>query len=163
MLGGGRKTARGAQGPKPPRGRAQWFRGGLVFKAHRRLYHSTLSLRVVKKKEKIPASRSARGGRVWGGDRPPVVRGIRSRPEEGLGRVGRAVQRRDAPPCGTTDVHSSHPQGPEPEHHAFSPDGKHQLAKAHLPLDRRRWAEERLGRVGRAVQRRDAPPCADIT
>ena len=29
----------------------QWFRGGLVFKAHRRVYHSTLGLRVVKKKK----------------------------------------------------------------------------------------------------------------
>ena len=27
------------------------FRGGLVFKAHRLLYHSTLGLRVIKKKE----------------------------------------------------------------------------------------------------------------
>jgi hypothetical protein len=30
----------------------QRFRGGLVFKAHRLLYHSTLGLRVVKKKKK---------------------------------------------------------------------------------------------------------------
>jgi len=28
------------------------FRGGLVFKAHRLLYHSTLGLRVIKKKTK---------------------------------------------------------------------------------------------------------------
>ena len=28
----------------------QRFRGGLVFKAHRLLYHSTLGLRVIKKK-----------------------------------------------------------------------------------------------------------------
>jgi len=28
----------------------QRFRGGLVFKVHRRLYHSTLGLRVIKKK-----------------------------------------------------------------------------------------------------------------
>jgi len=28
----------------------QWFRGGLVFKAHRLLYHSTPGLRVIKKK-----------------------------------------------------------------------------------------------------------------
>ena len=28
------------------------FRGGLVFKAHRRVYHSTLGLRVTKKKKK---------------------------------------------------------------------------------------------------------------
>ena len=30
----------------------QRFRGGLVFKAHRLLYHTTLGLRVIKKKEK---------------------------------------------------------------------------------------------------------------
>ena len=29
----------------------QRFRGGLVFKAHRRVYHSTLGLRVTKKKQ----------------------------------------------------------------------------------------------------------------
>jgi len=29
----------------------QRFRGGLVFKAHRRVYHSTLGLRVIKKKK----------------------------------------------------------------------------------------------------------------
>jgi hypothetical protein len=40
---------------------------------------------------------------------------------------------------GSTDFHSSHPQGHEPKHHAFSPDGKRMLAKAHLPLDRRKW------------------------
>ena len=28
------------------------FRGGLVFKAHRLVYHSTLGLRVIKKKKK---------------------------------------------------------------------------------------------------------------
>ena len=31
----------------------QRFRGGLVFKAHRRLYHSTLGLRVIKRQKKI--------------------------------------------------------------------------------------------------------------
>ena len=31
----------------------QWFRGGIVFKAHRRLYHSTLGLRVIKKKKRL--------------------------------------------------------------------------------------------------------------
>jgi len=31
----------------------QWFRGGLVFKAHKLLYHSTLGLRVVKKKKHL--------------------------------------------------------------------------------------------------------------
>jgi len=30
----------------------QRFRGGLVFKAHRLLYHSTLGLRVIKKKRR---------------------------------------------------------------------------------------------------------------
>ena len=29
------------------------FRGGLLFKAHRRLYHSTLRLRVIKKEKKL--------------------------------------------------------------------------------------------------------------
>ena len=34
-------------------GRARnWFRGGLVFKAHRLVYHSTLGSRVIKKKKK---------------------------------------------------------------------------------------------------------------
>ena len=31
----------------------KWFRGGLVFKAHRLLYHSTLGARVTKKKKKF--------------------------------------------------------------------------------------------------------------
>ena len=30
----------------------KWFRGVLVFKAHRLVYHSTLGLRVIKKKKK---------------------------------------------------------------------------------------------------------------
>jgi len=34
-------------------GDVQQFRGGLVFKAHRRVYHSTLGLRVIKKKKKL--------------------------------------------------------------------------------------------------------------
>jgi len=34
----------------------QRFRGGLVFKAHRRLYHSTLGLRVIKKKNVMPST-----------------------------------------------------------------------------------------------------------
>jgi hypothetical protein len=37
---------------------------------------------------------------------------------------------------GSTDFY---PPGHEPKHHAFSPDGKRVLAKAHLPLDRRKW------------------------
>ena len=32
--------------------RGSWFRGGLVFKAHRLVYHSTLGWRVIKKKKK---------------------------------------------------------------------------------------------------------------
>ena len=38
------------------------FRGGLVFKAHRLLYHSTLGLRVIKKKKK---DRLARETYFW--------------------------------------------------------------------------------------------------
>jgi len=34
----------------------QRFRGGLVFKAYRLLYHSTLGLRVIKKKKKVGMS-----------------------------------------------------------------------------------------------------------
>ena len=30
-----------------------WFRGGLVFKAHRLLYHSTLGSRVIKRKKRL--------------------------------------------------------------------------------------------------------------
>ena len=30
----------------------KWFRGGLVFKAHRILYHSTLGFRIIKKKNR---------------------------------------------------------------------------------------------------------------
>jgi len=39
----------------------QRLRGGLVFKAHRLVYHSTLGLRVIKKK-----NTPARGFGVWG-------------------------------------------------------------------------------------------------
>ena len=41
----------------------QWFRGGLVFKAHRLLYHSTLGLRVIKKKRRCGAWVAAFG--MW--------------------------------------------------------------------------------------------------
>jgi len=34
------------------KGNMQRFRGGLVFKAHRLVYHSTLGVRVIKKKKK---------------------------------------------------------------------------------------------------------------
>ena len=33
----------------------QWFRGGLVFEAHRLVYHSILGLRVIKKKSGVHA------------------------------------------------------------------------------------------------------------
>jgi len=36
------------------------FRGGLVFEAHRLLYHSTLGLRVVQKKKKLTNSHHTR-------------------------------------------------------------------------------------------------------
>jgi len=36
----------------PTTSRAGQFRGGLVFKAHRLVYHSTLGLRVTKKKSR---------------------------------------------------------------------------------------------------------------
>ena len=41
------------------------FRGGLVFKAHRLVYHSTLDLRVIKKKKKV------RGRAVFRDAAPP--------------------------------------------------------------------------------------------
>ena len=44
----------------------QRFRGGLVFKAHGLLYHSTLGLRVIKKKRRLEEGR--RDNR---GSRPP--------------------------------------------------------------------------------------------
>jgi len=46
------------------------FRGGLVVKAHRLVYHSTLGLRVIKKKKKTPSLESRPeaycGCRVYG-------------------------------------------------------------------------------------------------
>jgi len=48
----------------------QRFRGGLVFKAHRLVYHSTLGLRVIKKKKHrylaCPVSRSIRKAALTG-------------------------------------------------------------------------------------------------
>ena len=38
--------------PRPLGRNEKRFRGGLVFKAHRLLYHSTLGSRVIKKKKK---------------------------------------------------------------------------------------------------------------
>jgi len=50
----GRRTAAGPG--------SSWFRGGLVFKAHRWLYHSTLGSRVMKKKKKAGPGSSCRVG-----------------------------------------------------------------------------------------------------
>ena len=43
----------------------QRFRGGLVFKAHKRLYHATLGLTVIQKKERGGAGTSG-GGDIGG-------------------------------------------------------------------------------------------------
>ena len=40
----------------------RWFRGGLVLEAHMLLYHSTLGLRVIKKKKKPGGGRGVGGG-----------------------------------------------------------------------------------------------------
>jgi len=47
-----------------------WWRGGLAFKAHRLVYHSTLGLRVIKQKKKkcggvVEHHRRFRGGLVF--------------------------------------------------------------------------------------------------
>jgi len=77
------------------------FRGGLVFEAHRRLYHSTLGLRVIKKKEKpyTPNPESIQ----------PTT--LNSRPGVG-GTVGepRLLASRARPP----PPHHPHPQSPHP-------------------------------------------------
>jgi len=43
---------RGRSGRVQEEQEVQRFRGGLVFKAHRPVYHSTLGLRVMKKKKR---------------------------------------------------------------------------------------------------------------
>ena len=45
---------------RPPAAQIQPARGGLVFKAHRRLYHSTLGSRVIMKKKNIEPARFGR-------------------------------------------------------------------------------------------------------
>ena len=45
------------------------FRGGLVFKAHRRVYHPTLGLRVIKKKRRDSGSKGC-------GEAFPITQGI---------------------------------------------------------------------------------------
>ena len=47
------------------------FRGGLVFEAHRLLYHSTLGLRVIKKKQKIRGVLTSTTCGFGGSKRPP--------------------------------------------------------------------------------------------
>ena len=42
----------------------QWFRGGPVFEAHRRLYHSTLGVKVIKQSAK-QGSRKGRSAPTW--------------------------------------------------------------------------------------------------
>jgi len=56
------------------------FRGGLVFKAHRLVYHSTLGLRVIKKKKTLAGTRVGRAGQRTvctrasrEGDMPPTA------------------------------------------------------------------------------------------
>jgi len=77
-----RRVARDAMGgvsstppaPNLPFRNVQRFRGGLVFKAHRLLYHSTLGLRIIKKREEKlgfeesrRVARAARGGCFFSG------------------------------------------------------------------------------------------------
>jgi len=45
--------------------RVQRFRGGLVFQAHRLWYHSTLGLRVIKKREEKKKSRPESGHDIF--------------------------------------------------------------------------------------------------
>ena len=46
------------------------FPGGLVFKAHRLLYHSTLDLRVIKKKKKMGMMGGMQHGSMMGAMQP---------------------------------------------------------------------------------------------
>jgi len=48
----------------------QRFRGGLVFEAHRLVYHSTLGLGVIKKKKKKATPRAAENTRLLSGGGP---------------------------------------------------------------------------------------------
>ena len=55
--------------PESPRRNLKRFRGGLVIKAHRLLYHSTLGLRVIKRREKKPGSPPGMG---WSPSLKPI-------------------------------------------------------------------------------------------
>jgi hypothetical protein len=69
----------------------QWFRGGLVFKAHRLLYNSTLGLRLIKKKKRRKKETKKGKGALpridetasWGG----LVRSHRQNPVEDYSKV----------------------------------------------------------------------------
>ena len=77
---GGRTRESPPHGTRP---NVQWFRGGLVFKAHRLLHRSTLGLRVIKKKRRY-------SGGVWG-QQPRS--GGRTREPPPHGTLHRNVQR----------------------------------------------------------------------
>ena len=68
------------------------FQGGLVFKAHRLLYHSALGSRVIeKKKKKVPVGYKLGGASVGyelGGDH-----NLSSQGRAGAGEVALAVER----------------------------------------------------------------------
>ena len=51
----------------------QRFRGGLVFKAHRRLYHSTLGLRVIKRRRREKITCEGRARDLVRHSAPPAV------------------------------------------------------------------------------------------
>ena len=53
----------------------QRFRGGLVFKAHRLVYHSTLGLGVIKKKKRAPSSSRRSTSAAAGGSSLEVLSG----------------------------------------------------------------------------------------
>ena len=58
----------------------QRFRGGLVFKAHRLLYHSTLGLRVIKKEEEGPRTVGAELDGVAKNNAPALLLPLRLPP-----------------------------------------------------------------------------------
>ena len=70
----------------------QWFRGGLVVKAHRLLYHSTLGLRVSKKKKNlvafVPLPAVITDSSAIGGERERRVRCERERRDNRLRALG---------------------------------------------------------------------------
>jgi len=102
----------------------QRFRGGLVFKAHRRVYHSTLGLRVIKKKKKknIDAALVIAGGVCTKAGRrtahsPVNAAHLRKpRPDSGLGfqiKVFTAFQ--DVPSWLGSGSLNPKPETPHPE------------------------------------------------